>query len=207
MNILDVMDAITPGGISAADMAVAAGIDMAAMQKMLEELAGNGIGRRAGDAFEFSAGDRLKAAILALGGGAGMDEVAQRLGWKDFEGLVAEILNAANFEVVRNLVLKKPRMEIDVAGTRLGVSMLIDCKHWKRIGAPAMRRIAARQAGRARHYVDSAYGETAIPVIVTLYQDETGMVDGIPVVPITHFASFVDGFYGNMDGMAVIRKG
>ena len=50
----------------------------------------------------------------------------------DFEGLTAEILTEKNFAVIKNMMLTKPRMEIDVVGIRLGIAILIDCKHWKR---------------------------------------------------------------------------
>ena len=44
------------------------------------------------------------------------------LDWKDFEGLTAEILNSKDFAVIKNMILTKPRMEIDVVGIRLGVA-------------------------------------------------------------------------------------
>jgi hypothetical protein len=47
--------------------------------------------------------------------------------------LTAEILSSKNFGVIKNLIMTKPRMEIDVVGIRLGVAILIDCKHWKRL--------------------------------------------------------------------------
>ena len=60
-----------------------------------------------------------------------IDEISIALNWRDFEGLTAEILNHNDFAVIKNMILTKPRMEIDVVGIKLGVAILIDCKHWK----------------------------------------------------------------------------
>jgi len=155
--------------------------------------------------FDFSDGDRLKTAIYALEKGVGIEEVAELIEWKDFEGLVAEILEGKDFETKRNLMLKKPRMEIDVVGVKLGIAILIDCKHWKRTSPSALRIIIRKQVDRTKHYVTSTKGAMAIPVIVTLYQDEVNFVDKVPIVPIFQFSSFVDEFYGNLDDMKQVK--
>ena len=76
---------------------------------------------------------KLRSALFDIQGGVPIDQVANNVHWKDFEGLVAEILVSKHFEVLRNFRMKKPTMEIDVIGKRLDVTMLIDCKHWKRM--------------------------------------------------------------------------
>ena len=102
-------------------------------------------------------------------------------------------------------MLKKPRMEIDVVGVKLGIAILIDCKHWKRTSPSALRIIIRKQVDRTKHYVASTKGAMAIPVIVTLYQDEVNFVDKVPIVPIFQFSSFVDEFYGNLDNMKQVK--
>ncbi len=197
---------IIPGGVSVADFAAAAGIDRAAAKAVLCDLVRHGIGSTDGRVFDFSEADRLRAAILALERGAAIDAVAEKLGWRDFEGLAAQILGEKGFATMRNLVLKKPRMEIDVVGIKHGVAMLIDCKHWRKNSDSALRTMVQKQIQRTRHYVDSTPGAVAAPVIVTLYRDAVGFIDGVPIVPIFQFSSFVDEFYGNMDGMRTIKK-
>ncbi|PIN82999.1 MAG: hypothetical protein COV65_04670, partial [Nitrosopumilales archaeon CG11_big_fil_rev_8_21_14_0_20_33_24] len=123
------------------------------------------------------------------------------LDWKDFEGLVAEILFSKNFAIIKNLILTKPRMEIDVIGIRLGVAMLIDCKHWKRYSSSTLSVAVKKQIARTKHYILKTPGAIAVPVIVTLYQDKIDFIDRVPIVPIFQFSSFVDDFYGNLDQM------
>jgi len=200
-----VIKAIIPGGISIMDFSIMAKVDQLTVQKILNELIENGIGKKNEEMFDFSGGDRLKTAIYALEKGVGIEEVAELIEWKDFEGLVAEILESKDFGTTRNLMLKKPRMEIDVVGVKLGIAILIDCKHWKRTSPSALRIIIRKQVARTKHYVASTKGAMAIPVIVTLYQDEVNFVDKVPIVPIFQFSSFVDEFYGNLDDMKQVK--
>jgi len=75
--------------------------------------------------------NKLKSALLDIKTGVPIEEASRYVDWKDFEGLVAEILESKNFEVIRNFRMRKPTMEIDVVGIHLGVAVLIDCKHGK----------------------------------------------------------------------------
>jgi len=135
-----------------------------------------------------------------------IEEASRSVEWKDFEGLVAEILESKNFEVVRNFRMKKPTMEIDVVGIHLSTAVLIDCKHWKRMTNSALEKIVLRQIDRVKHYVASTDEVVAAPVIVTLYQEETRFVNRVPIVPIMQFSSFIDEFYGNLEKIRTIEK-
>ena len=150
--------------------------------------------------------NKLKTALSAIKSGAPIEEASRDVDWKDFEGLVAEILESKNFEVTRNFRMRKPTMEIDVVGIHLGVAVLIDCKHWKRMSNSALDKIVLRQIDRVKHYVASTNEVVAAPVIVTLYQEETKFVRKVPIVPIIQFSSFIDEFYGNLEEIRTIEK-
>ena len=150
--------------------------------------------------------NKLKTALSAIKSGAPIEEASRDVDWKDFEGLVAEILESKNFEVIRNFRMRKPTMEIDVVGIHLGVAVLIDCKHWKRMTNSALEKIVLRQIDRVKHYVASTNEVVAAPVIVTLYQEETKFVRKVPIVPIIQFSSFIDEFYGNLEEIKTIEK-
>ena len=150
--------------------------------------------------------NKLKTALSAIKSGAPIEEASRDVDWKDFEGLVAEILESKNFEVIRNFRMRKPTMEIDVVGMHLGVAVLIDCKHWKRMTNSALEKIVLRQIDRVRHYVANTDEVVAAPVIVTLYQEETKFVSKVPIVPIIQFSSFIDEFYGNLEEIRTIEK-
>ena len=150
--------------------------------------------------------NKLKDALLVIKTGVPIEEASRHIDWKDFEGLVAEILESKNFEVVRNFRMKKPTMEIDVIGIHLGTAVLIDCKHWKRMNNSALEKIVQRQIDRVKHYLTITDVVVAAPVIVTLYQEETRFVSRVPIVPIMQFSSFIDEFYGNMEEIRTIEK-
>jgi Holliday junction resolvase len=201
---LDGLDGIITGGVSVADFAAVVNADQNTARRMLQELSQNSIGKFDGTTMEFEEGDKLKATILALQKGIQVDQAAEHLDWKDFEGLAAKILESRDFATIRNLVLTKPRMEIDVVGIKFGVAVLIDCKHWKRHSQSTLRDAVRKQIERTKHYVAKTKGAMAAPVIVTLYQDMVNFVDKVPIVPIFQFASFIDEFYGNLEELETI---
>ena len=135
-----------------------------------------------------------------------IEEASRDVDWKDFEGLVAEILESKNFEVTRNFRMKKPTMEIDVVGIHLGTAVLIDCKHWKRMTNSALENIVLKQIDRVKHYVTKTDEVMAAPVIVTLYQEGVKLVTKVPIVPIMQFSSFIDEFYGNLEEIRTVEK-
>ena len=196
---------IIPGGISVIDFAIVAQTDQISAKEILNVLVANKIGSFEGENVNFNPEDKLKAALFAISQGAPIDDVSIYLNWKDFEGLVAEILESKNFDIIKNLVLTKPRMEIDVIGINHGVAVLIDCKHWKRMSSSTLREIVKKQIARVRHYVEKTQGEIAVPAIVTLYQEEISFIDKVPIIPILQFSSFLDEFYGNLDELKTIE--
>lgn len=155
-----------------------------------------GIGSAAGNKYIYEDGSRLEAGIVLIKRGLPTGAISGQLGWRDFEGLAARILESEGFEVERNVVLKKPRSEIDVVGVRMGTAMLIDCKHWRRTVPYA---VAERQVGRARQWA-GLHKVPAVPVIVTLNQKrfDGGDVPAVPMVPISGLRSFVEDFFGNL---------
>lgn len=195
---------IIPGGISAKDFAVITKTSESDSEKVLDEFVKRGIGAKGESLYYFETSDKLKAAIELIQNGFPLDEISVILDWKDFEGLVAEILSSKDFAVIKNLILTKPRMEIDVIGIRLGVAMLIDCKHWKRYSASALTEAVKKQIERTKKYVSKTQNALAVPVIVTLYQDKIDFIENVPIVPVFQFSSFIDEFYGNLDNLKTI---
>ncbi len=198
------LQGIIPGGVSVQDFTVVTKINLNDSEIILDEFIKNGIGKKQDDFYHFENGDKLKIALALLEKGYPIDEISVGLDWRDFEGLTAEILSEKNFAVLKNMMLTKPRMEIDVVGIRLGIAILIDCKHWKRYSTSALSTAVKKQIERTKQYVAKTPGSIAVPVIVTLYQDKIDFIENVPIVPIFQFASFVDEFYGNIDQMKTI---
>ena len=150
--------------------------------------------------------NKLKTALSDIKSGVPIEEASRDIDWRDFEGLVAEILESKNFEVARNFRMKKPTMEIDVVGIHLGTAILVDCKHWKRMSNSALEKIVLKQIDRVKHYVETTNENMAAPVIVTLYQETIKFVNRVPIVPIMQFSSFIDEFYGNLENIRTVEK-
>ena len=196
---------ILVGGISVEDFSVVTKLNIIDSKTILNEFIKNNIGTKQDNSYYFEDGDKLKIAVKLLENGSPIDEISVALDWKDFEGLTAAILTSKNFAVIKNLMLTKPRMEIDVIGIRLGVAILIDCKHWKRYSFSSLSTVVKKQIERTKHYVKKTPGAISVPVIVTLYQDKVTFIENVPIVPIFQFPSFIDEFYGNIDQMKTIE--
>ena len=200
------LSGIIPEGISVTDFNAVTNLSMDDSETILNFVVQNNIGKKKNSTFHFESGDKLQLGLFLINHGFPIDEISINLTWRDFEGLTAEILNRNDFAVIKNMMLTKPRMEIDVVGIKLGIAILIDCKHWKQYSSSALKTAVTKQIERTKQYVAKTQGSIAVPVIVTLYKDKIDFIDGVPIVPIFQFNSFIDEFYGNLDSMKTIEK-
>ena len=200
------LNGIIEGGVSVTDFSVICELDEINAKELLYTLVQNGIGTLNDDVVDFDIPhDRLQTALFAINLGADLEDVSEYLNWKDFESLTGIILEEKDFEVTKNLILTKPRMEIDVIGKKMDIALLIDCKHWKNMSKSALDEIVKKQIERVKHFV-STENMSALPVIVTLHQESIQFVGNVPIVPIMKLSSFLDEFVGNLDSLKSIEK-
>ena len=200
------INGIIEGGISVTDFAVVTELDEISAKELLYTLVQNGIGTWNDDLVDFDIPhDRLQTALFAITLGATIEDVSEYLTWRDFEAITGIILEENGFDVTKNLVLTKPRMEIDVIGKKMNLALLIDCKHWKTMSKSALDGIVKKQIERVKRYVADE-DITALPVIVTLHQEGTQLVENVPIVPIMKLPSFLDEFVGNLGSLKSIGK-
>ena len=197
---------IISGGISELDFSTASELDDFSAKELLRIFVQNGIGEFDENTVKFQNSDKIHASVFAITNGASIEDVSEFLSWQDFEELVSRILDENGFQVQKNLMLTKPRMEIDVVGIKLGIAILIDCKHWKKMSKSALNDIVDKQIERVKNYVKKTESTSAVPVIVTLHQEKVNFVNQVPIVPIIQLSSFLDEFYGNLDKMKSIGK-
>jgi len=205
-QVVKAINGILEGGVSVTDFSIVTELDEISAKELLYTLIQNGIGTWNDDLVDFDIpNDRLQTALFAIELGADVESVSEYLTWKDFESLTGLILEKKDFDVTKNLILTKPRMEIDVIGTKMDIALLIDCKHWKTMSKSALDEIVKKQVERVKRYVvDESI--SALPVIVTLHQEEIQFVENVPIVPIMKLSSFLDEFVGNLDSLASIEK-
>jgi hypothetical protein len=200
------INGILEGGMSVTDFSIVTELDEINAKELLYTLVQNGIGTWNDDLVNFDIpNDRLQTALFAINLGATIEDVSEYLTWRDFESITGLILEEKDFDVTKNLILTKPRMEIDVIGKKMDIALLIDCKHWKTMNKSALDEIVKKQVERVKRYVADER-MSALPVIVTLHQEEIQFVDNVPIVPIMKLSSFLDEFVGNLDSLASIEK-
>ena len=200
------INGILEGGVSVTDFSIVTELDEISAKELLYTLVQNGIGTWNDDLVDFDIpNDRLQTALFSIKLGADVESVSEYLTWQDFESITGLILEKKDFDVKKNLILTKPRMEIDVVGTKMDIALLIDCKHWKNMSKSALNEIVKKQVERVKRYVADE-NMSALPVIVTLHQEEIQFIENVPIVPIMKLSSFLDEFVGNLDSLASIEK-
>lgn len=121
------------------------------------------------------------------------DEVSRMLSWRDFERLAGLLLRASGYGVRDNVVLTKPRAQIDVVASGPSLVLAVDCKHYQREQGPSsLERAASAQLNRSallRRKTSDA--RPIASVILSMSEPEGRFVGGVAVVPIRTLRSFL----------------
>jgi hypothetical protein len=176
-------------------------------ENILDFLSNNGIGSPSGGKILFSNADRLRIAILALKMECDIEQISKQLTWKDFEGLTSSILKFSGYKTAINVTFMKPRIEIDVVGIKSQFAIAVDCKHWKYDSISLLSLYAKRQIERTKILLVKRNNiSSAVPIILTLHSSKIRFIEGIPIVPITGFKSFLDELEENLSGVYVLHS-
>ena len=126
--------------------------------------------------------------------GAQPEEVSRLLSWKDFELLSAALLKASGYSVRENVVLTKPRAQLDIVATGTSLTLSVDCKHYRRSHSPsALEKFARDQLRRSELLRRKAQVRGSIAsVILSMSEPEGRFVGGVAVVPIRTLRSFLN---------------
>ncbi len=138
--------------------------------------------------------DEQLAGLALCSRGVSVDAVSKYLGWRDFERFCAGIMRAKGFAVRENIVLRRPRAQVDVFAVSNHISVAVDCKHWQRTpGYSGLSSLVEAQKGRARRLRDTLdrLPPTATAVLV-LHDGGARFVSGGAVVPIYALGDFLD---------------
>lgn len=155
----------------------------------------------------FSDIDRIKASLLSLQLGCDIQECSKILSWKDFEHFTSELLNLFEYNTRVNIVLSKPRAQLDVIGIKNNFAITIDCKHWKYNNKTSLSIYAEKQIRRTRLWLEREKKITqALPMIITLDNTIFKFINGVPVVPISTLKSFLKEFDKHDESILLIKK-
>lgn len=162
--------------------------------------------------FYFTNADRVKIALEAIKLGAALDEVSKYLGWEDFEGFAKEILERFGYRTIKNLRLKRPRLEVDLVGIKERSMLVVDCKRWQRgLGTSYAKKAAQLQTKRAEALMNSHIAKDmgvdyAIPMLLTLYAEDVPIVEGVPLVPIAKLSGFLNELDGYLWSITLVKS-
>lgn len=139
-----------------------------------------------------------------LKAGAQPDEVSRLLTWQEFEQLSAALLEAGGYSVRKNVILTRPRAQLDIVATGASAILNVDCKHYRRGNSPsALARFAAGQLRRSALLRGRTHDPRPIAsVILGMSEPEGRFVEGVAVVPVRTLRSFlttIDSYLGSMD--------
>ena len=155
----------------------------------------------------FSDIDRIKASLLSIQLGCDIHECSKLLSWKDFEYFASELLNLFEYSTRVNIVLSKPRAQLDVIGIKNNFAITIDCKHWKYNNKTSLSICAEKQIRRTLLWFQREKTITKVlPIILTLYSSNFGFINGVPIVPILTLKSFLNEFDKYEDSITLIKK-
>lgn len=124
-----------------------------------------------------------------------LDRVSTEVVWQNFERLTAFVFEENNFLAVTNTVktLKKRRRQYDVIAKTNNKTFLVECKKWagNRSRLSSLKRAIERHIERTEFY-RYLTRENAIPIVVTLVEEEIISYEGVPIVPILRLNSFLN---------------
>ena len=146
---------------------------------------------------------RFKLAFEAVRHG-GLQQVARALTWQEFEAFAAECLQTVGFDTQKGIIVKggSRRWQIDLIAKKSRMILAIDCKHWEspsyesRLINAAEHQKLAVQALIQRMATKEEFGRErvlALPMILTIFEPRSRMVDGVVVLSIEQLADFLEG--------------
>jgi len=122
-----------------------------------------------------------------------VEQVCKLLSWQEFEQLAALLFRAAGFQVRANVVLTRPRAQIDVVASGESSVLSVDCKHYRREQGPStLERAALAQLRRSSLLRKKSDDPRPIAsVILSMSEPEGKFVRGVAVVPVRTLRSFL----------------
>jgi Holliday junction resolvase-like predicted endonuclease len=139
--------------------------------------------------------------------GKSIEEILEKLDWKDFEKAVAEIFERNDFKIKHNFWFKtKNRYQIDVIAIRQGKIFCVDCKQWgkgryKKTGLKQAVKEQEKRVKELRKFLKKNFIAQSMlkidlsfkfyPLIVTLLQEDVVKENETFVVPVWKLNNFL----------------
>jgi hypothetical protein len=129
--------------------------------------------------------------------------VSEAVVWQHFEQLAAFIFEQNNFRVKVNTVktCQKTKRQYDVIAWKGNQTFLVECKKWagNRYRLSALKKAVEQHKERTLFYA-AVTNEDAIPLLVTLIEEDIRFYEGVPIVPVQKLNGFVSELDGYVQG-------
>ncbi len=123
-----------------------------------------------------------------------LDAVSGGVVWQNFEKLAAFIFEENGYQVKINIVkvFHRMRRQYDVIAKKSGETFLVECKKWSgnRYRLSSLKTAIKQHKDRTDFYT-TVTGERAIPLIITLIEEEIHFYEEVPIIPILKLNSFI----------------
>jgi len=137
--------------------------------------------------------------------GVDVEALSEYIDWNEFEDFVSKAFETSGMIVLRDVKstrIKKFQIDAIAIDTKLSLALVLECKHWrtgitKRLNDVVREHIARlNKLNSSCEWFVSEYPELRrvkhfIPVVVTLKNVETRIVDGVPIVPVYVLRNFI----------------
>ncbi len=137
----------------------------------------------------------MKHDIEILGEKLLKNELKSDIKWQYFEKLVAFVFEKNNFETRQNVLIKfsEGKRQFDVIAERFDELFLIECKKWSgnRYKTADLRKAVDNHLERCRLFSEKE-NKKAVPLIVTLLEEEINNQEGVPIVSIDKLNLFIN---------------
>jgi Holliday junction resolvase len=132
-----------------------------------------------------------------------LELVSEEVIWQNFERLAAFIFEKNDFRVMVNTVktYHKKRRQYDVIARKSDQTFLVECKKWagNRFRLSALKKAVEQHNERTTFY-NNITSEDAVPLLVTLVEEEIRLYEGVPLVPVLKLNSFIHELEKDADG-------
>ena len=188
------------------------------LEEQVQSLKRKGLVTANHEFLEVTSHQRVMLAESLVRAGEDAQQVSRLLAWQEFEEFVETALDQSGFHSVRHVMFKGTvgRREIDVLAWNDVWILVVDCKHWSGVLARSrMKGAAEAQVERTRALAERPeimrrqglprIDLPLVPLLLTLGEPRDRLIEGVPLVSLSRFSSFLQEASPYVDGFLTIH--
>lgn len=124
--------------------------------------------------------------------GKDIEWILKNTDWKGFEDICAQILEKHGFNVTKHFIFKSEgrKQEIDVLARGNRMILALECKYWDI--RPGKKSALITTARKHKERIEKLQlKDLIIPIIVTWFEEDVFIENGVWIVPISKLNNFV----------------